>query len=74
MKNALKIIGIIILVGAIVGAGLFVESWILMKLVNWVLSLFEIAFALTFKQAFGMSILLSVIGGFFKKSVSITRD
>ena len=74
MKNVLKVIGIIVVVGAVVGACLFAESWVLMKVVNWVLSLFEIAFALTFKQAFGVSILLSVIGGFFKKSVSITRD
>lgn len=45
-----------------------VEAWIGMLLFNWVLSLFDCAFALTFWQAFGIQVLLSFVGGFFKSN------
>lgn len=70
MKKALAIIGLIIGIIALVTVGVLVESWVLMTLVNWVLHLFGVAFALTFKQALGVSLLLSLIGGFFKSRAS----
>lgn len=70
MKKALAIIGLVVGVVALVVVGVLVESWILMTLVNWVLSLFGVAFAITFKQALGVSLLLSLIGGFFKSRAS----
>ena len=41
------------------------EAWIGMLLFNWV---FGCAFTLTFWQAFGVCVLLSFVGGFFKSS------
>ena len=47
---------------------LCLEGWILMLLVNWVCSLFSIAFSLTFWQGFGICGLLTFVGSFFKSS------
>ena len=58
----------IILGLALVFGALCLEAWIGMLLFNWVVSLFGSAFALTFWQAFGVCVLLSFVGGFFKSS------
>ena len=71
MKKMLEIIGMIIgiiCVVAFVAAGILVETWLLMIAINWVLGLFEVAFVLTLKQAFGINILLSILGLFLKSS------
>lgn len=60
----------VIIVIALVFGVLCFEGWIFMLLANWVLSLFSVAFAFTFWQAFGVVLLLSFIGGFFKSSNS----
>lgn len=60
----------VIIVIALVFGVLCFEGWIFMLLANWVLSLFSVAFAFTFWQAFGVVLLLSFIGGFFKNSSS----
>ena len=60
----------IILVIALVFGVLCLEGWIFMLLANWVLGLFSIAFTFTFWQAFGIVVLLSFIGSFFKSSNS----
>ena len=60
----------IILVIALVFGLLCLKGWIFMLLANWVLGLFSIAFAFTFWQAFGIVVLLSFIGSFFKNSSS----
>ncbi len=63
-KNLLGLIlGILIVVGF-----MCLESWIFMLIANWVFSLLGFAFAFTFAQAFGVCLLLSFVGGFFKKS------
>lgn len=46
----------------------FFEAWIGMLIFNWVMGLFGVAFTLTFLQAFGVCVLLSFVGGFFKSS------
>lgn len=60
----------VIIVIALVFGVLCFEGWVFMLLANWVLSLFSVAFAFTFWQAFGVVLLLSFIGGFFKNSSS----
>lgn len=60
----LVILGIILLVAAAV----FLDAFILKLVANWVLGLFGIGFSLTFWQAFGICVLLSLIGSFFKSS------
>lgn len=61
---------VLIIVIAMVFGLLCLEGWIFMLLANWVLGLFSIAFTFTFWQAFGIVVLLSFIGGFFKSSSS----
>ena len=71
MRKILEIIGMIIgiiCVVALVAAGILVETWFLMITINWVLGLFEVAFVLTLKQAFGINCLLSILGLFLKSS------
>lgn len=46
--------------------GWFFGTLILMLVVNWVGSLFVADFSITFLQAFGVNVLLTLIGGFFK--------
>lgn len=64
----------IILIAAIVLALVFgclcLEAWLCMLLFNWVIALFGGAFAFTFWQAFGIVLVLSFIGSFFKGSSS----
>lgn len=60
----------IILVIALAFGLVCLEAWIGMVIFNWVIGLFGVAFALTFWQAFGICILLSFIGSFFKSSSS----
>lgn len=64
----------IILIAAIVLALVFgclcLEAWLCMLLFNWVITLFGGAFALTFWQAFGIVLVLSFIGSFFRGSSS----
>ena len=64
IKNCL----IVILVLALAFGILCLEAWIGMLLFNWVVGLFGGAFALTFWQAFGVCVLLSFVGGFFKSN------
>jgi hypothetical protein len=63
----------VILVIALLFGFACLESWIGMLIINWVLSLFNVTFALTFWQAFGIVVLLSFVGGFFKNSSSSKR-
>ena len=60
----------VIIVLALVFGVLCLEAWIGMLIFNWVMGLFGVAFALTFWQAFGVCVLLSFVGGFFKSSSS----
>lgn len=46
--------------------GWFLGTWIFMLVVNWVGSLFVADFSITLLQAFGINVLLTLIGGFFK--------
>lgn len=46
------------------------ESWLGMVIINWVAELFLLNFEITFWQAFGLCVLLSFIGGFFKSTSS----
>ena len=59
----------VILVIALVFGLVCLESWVGMLIFNWVMGLFGCAFALTFWQAFGVCVLLSFIGGFFRTTV-----
>lgn len=63
----------IILVIALAFGLVCFEAWIGMVIFNWVMGLFGVAFALTFWQAFGIWILLSFIGSFFKSNSSTSR-
>ena len=64
MKTMLTIILVII-----VTFGLYcLEAWVGMLLFNWVMGLLGYAFMLTFWQTFGICVLLTFIGGFFKSS------
>ena len=64
---------IVIAVLALVFVLVCFEAWIGMLIFNWVMGLFGVAFALTFWQAFGVCVLLSFVGGFFKSSSSNSR-
>ena len=66
----MKVFGVIVIVLAVVFGCLCLEGAILMWLFNWVCGLFGSAFALTFWQAFGVCVLLTFVGGFFKSSAS----
>lgn len=55
---------------AIVFGCICLEAWLGMLLSNWVIALFGGAFAFTFWQAFGIVLVLSFIGSFFKGSSS----
>lgn len=58
-----------IVLGIVIAFGLYcLEAWVGMLLFNWVMRLLGYAFMLTFWQAFGICILLTFIGGFFKSS------
>jgi hypothetical protein len=60
----------IIIVIALVFGIMCLEGWIGMVIINWVAGLFSLGFTITFWQAFGLCILLSFIGSFFKSSSS----
>lgn len=64
-----KVLIVLLVIGVVFGV-FCLEGWLFMLLANWVLGLFNIAFAFTFWQAFGVVLLLSFIGGFFKNSSS----
>lgn len=64
-----KVLIVLLIIGIVFGV-FCLEGWLFMLLANWVLGLFNIAFAFTFWQAFGVVLLLSFIGGFFKNSSS----
>jgi hypothetical protein len=66
----MKYLALIVVALALVFCITCIEGWLLMLIVNWVASLFGVAFALTFWQAFGICVLLSFVGGFFKSSSS----
>lgn len=70
MKKTLTIIGAVVAILALVFGIGCAESWLFMKIANWVLGLFNVAFKLTFWQSFGVCMLLSFIGGFFKTTSS----
>ena len=59
---------VVILAIALVFGIVCLEAWIGMLLFNWVMVLFGCTFALNFWQAFGICVLLSFVGGFFKSS------
>lgn len=66
-KNVKSLLSLVL--GLLIVAGFMCfESWIFMLIANWVFSLLNFAFAFTFPQAFGVCLLLSFVGGFFKKS------
>ena len=55
------------LVGVVIFAFLkFLSSCVIMLVVNWVGSLFVAGFNITLLQAFGIDILLTLVGGYFK--------
>ena len=60
---------VILVIGLVFGV-VCLEAWVGMLIFNWVMGLFGVTFALTFWQAFGVCVLLSFIGGFFKSSSS----
>lgn len=62
-------LAVIIVLALVFGVVCF-EAWIGMLIFNWVMGLFGVAFALTFWQTFGVCVLLSFVGGFFKSSSS----
>lgn len=64
-----KVLAVLVVIGIMFGVFCF-EGWLFMLLANWVLGLFNIAFAFTFWQAFGVVCLLSFVGGFFRGSKS----
>jgi hypothetical protein len=64
MKSFAAIMLIIALVAGIV----CFEAWLGMVIFNWVMGLFNCSFTLTFWQAFGVCVLLSFVGSFFKSS------
>lgn len=65
-----EIILIVIVVLALVFGCICLEAWLGMLLFNWVISLFGGTFTFTFWQTFGIVLLLSFIGGFFKGTSS----
>lgn len=69
MKTFLIVIGVL----ALVYGAVCLEAWIGMLIFNWVMGLFGVAFTLTFWQAFGVCVLLSFVGGFFKSSSSNSK-
>lgn len=68
MKKTLTIIGAVVVSLAIAFGIGCAESWLFMKIANWVLGLLNVAFKLTFWQSFGICLLLSLIGIFFTSS------
>lgn len=46
----------------------FLGSCVIMFVVNWVCSLFAVDFSITLLQAFGIDVLLTLVGGFFKSA------
>lgn len=70
MKKTLTLIGVVVTSLALAFGFGCAESWLFMKIANWVLGLFNVAFKLTFWQSFGICALLSFIGGFFKTTSS----
>jgi hypothetical protein len=64
---------IVILAIVLIFGLMFLEAWVGMFIFNWVMSLFGATFALTFWQAFGVCVLLSFVGGFFKSSSSTSK-
>ena len=65
-----EMILIVIIVLALVFGCFCLEAWLGMLLFNWVISLFGGAFTFTFWQAFGIVLVLSFIGGFFRGTSS----
>lgn len=65
-QTVLVVIAVIALVFVLyaIGAAVF------MAVVNWVARLFSLGFALTYWQSFGVYLLLSIVGGFFKSTSS----
>ena len=66
----MKVFLIVVATITLIFGFVFFEAWIGMLLFNWVMSLFGVAFTITFWQAFGLCALLSFVGGFFKSSTS----
>lgn len=62
------LLAVILAIGLVFGIVCF-EAWIGMLLFNWVMTLFGVAFSLTFWQSFGVWCLLSFVGGFFRTTV-----
>ena len=65
-----EMILIVIIALALVFGCFCLEAWLGMLLFNWVISLFGGTFVFTFWQAFGVVVVLSFIGGFFKSTSS----
>ena len=64
--SVIKAVILTILFVAIVAALVFAQAWIWMVLVNWVMRLFGVAFAISYWQAFASMLLMAFIGSFFK--------
>lgn len=59
-------------IGLCVGLAFF-KGWLFMVIANWALSLFGVAFAFTFRQAFAVCIVLSFVGSFFNRVIEIQK-
>lgn len=67
MSSFISIIGLIVFIGSLFAAVLAFSAWIFELLWNWVLpDLFHVPM-ITFWQSVGIVLLLSFIGGVFKK-------
>ena len=64
---------VVILVFAIAFGLLMFEAWIFMLLWNWIVG--EVIGWITFSfwEAVGVTLLLDIIGGFFKSSISVNK-
>lgn len=68
--NIFQIVLFVIAVIALVFVFDAIGAAIFMAVVNWVARLFSLGFVLTYWQSFGIYLLLSIVGGFFKSTSS----
>lgn len=73
-KGCAYCIFLFILYVVLYGVAVASSAWLIMMLVNYLAPVFGYAVILTFKQALAITILLSVIGGFFKTTVRSSKN
>ena len=65
---------VVILIFAIVIGLFLLEAWVFMLLWNWIVGDLIGWITFTFWESVGVTLLLDIIGGFFKSSVTVNKN